>query len=63
MTYRTLSFTPAELDRIREACRVLNTSYVDFLHVAALQAADEVLGINAEVAAHNGHAMLGQRHD
>lgn len=52
---RTLRFSDAELTRIREACRALNTSYVEFLHHAAMQAVDEVLGISAELAQHNGH--------
>jgi hypothetical protein len=56
----TLSFTEAEQARIFEAARMLNTTQVELIKWGALQAADEVLGISAEVARHNGHAVLEQ---
>lgn len=43
-TNRKLEFTPEEMGRIRNAARSLGTSYVEFIRVATLQAADEVEG-------------------
>jgi hypothetical protein len=48
VTNRSLQFSSDEMVRLREACRTLNTSYVDFVRVAVLQACDEVLGTSAE---------------
>ena len=50
MTDRKLSFTEAERARLREACRCLGTSFVEFIHHSTMQAVDEVLGTSAEVS-------------
>ena len=47
---RKLSFTPAEMDRLRWCCQALGTTFAEFLHDAALQACDEVQGVSAAVA-------------
>jgi len=46
----TLSFTEAEQARIFEAARILNTTQVELIKWGALQAADEVIGVNNELA-------------
>lgn len=46
-----LKFTEIEMLRLREACRILGTSYSEFIHQATNQAVSEVLGINNQVAA------------
>ena len=53
-----LTFTEAEQARIFEAARTLGTTQVELIKWGALQAADEVLGISAELAHRNGHAVL-----
>lgn len=47
-TNRTLQFSQAELTRIRECARALNTSYVEFIHTATMQAVDECEGISRD---------------
>lgn len=58
MVDRALKFTDAEMVQLREACRILGTSYVEFAHHAVMQAVSEVLGVNDELAHRNGHAVL-----
>lgn len=41
-TNRTLSFTDRELSRIREVCRALGISYVEFIHDATMSAVEQV---------------------
>ena len=45
-----LGLDEAERERLHEACRVLGTSYREFLKIAAMQAVDEVLGVSNYVA-------------
>lgn len=47
---RHLTFSAAEMRRLRETCRALNTSYVEFVHFAVLQALDECDAIARESA-------------
>lgn len=58
---RELSFSEAELARIRAACQALNgVSYVEFIKTATMQAADEVLGVAAEVRRHPSSQGVGR---
>ena len=44
-TNKTLSFTPEEMVRLREACRALGTSYVEYLQHVVRESLDEHDGI------------------
>lgn len=46
---RIITFNRAERKRIGKACQVLGIHFEEFVHDAAMQAVDEVLGINDEV--------------
>lgn len=54
MADRALKFTDAEMVRLRDACRILGTSYIEFAHQAVMQAVDEVIGLSIE-SAQSGH--------
>jgi hypothetical protein len=50
VTNRTLQFSEAEMVKLREACRILGTSYVEFAHHAIMEAVGEVIGLSIESA-------------
>jgi len=45
---RKVTFSAEERKRLAEVCRILGITFAEFVHRAAMQAADEVLGINDE---------------
>ena len=49
MTDRTLKFTEKELARIRLAAQQVNTSYVEFIHTATMQAVSECEGMTRDL--------------
>ena len=48
MTRRTVTFSAEERKRLAEVCKILGITFAEFVHKAAMQAADEILGINDE---------------
>ena len=56
---RRISFTPEQMKRLREVCRALGTSYVQFVEFAVMQAVDEVEGYGRDQEAINDYYQRG----